>query len=68
MSDNRDWAAWIAGLVTNFHLPRSSLLALVTAFGGYHRIRDAYERAIVKRYQIYSYGDATLHFPDEGEP
>jgi S-adenosylmethionine:tRNA ribosyltransferase-isomerase len=47
-------------LITNFHLPRSTLLMLVTAFGGYRRIMDAYEYAVAKRYRFYSYGDAMV--------
>lgn len=47
-------------LVTNFHLPRSTLLALVQAFGGVAQVRRAYEIAIAERYRFYSYGDAML--------
>jgi S-adenosylmethionine:tRNA ribosyltransferase-isomerase len=47
-------------LVTNFHLPRSTLLALVYAFGGTARVRRAYEIAIAEEYRFYSYGDAML--------
>jgi S-adenosylmethionine:tRNA ribosyltransferase-isomerase len=47
-------------LVTNFHLPRSSLLALVCAFAGTDRAQAAYETAIKERYRFYSYGDAML--------
>ena len=47
-------------LLTNFHLPRSSLLALVFAFGGVQRMRAAYEHAIARKYRFYSYGDAML--------
>jgi S-adenosylmethionine:tRNA ribosyltransferase-isomerase len=47
-------------LVTNFHLPRSTLLMLVSAFGGYDRIRAAYRHAVVGRYRFYSYGDAMV--------
>jgi S-adenosylmethionine:tRNA ribosyltransferase-isomerase len=50
----------IRGLLTNFHLPRSSLLMLVAAFAGHDRIRDAYAAAIEARYRFYSYGDAML--------
>jgi S-adenosylmethionine:tRNA ribosyltransferase-isomerase len=50
----------IRGLLTNFHLPRSSLLMLVAAFAGLDRVRDAYAAAIDARYRFYSYGDATL--------
>ncbi|MBD3257120.1 tRNA preQ1(34) S-adenosylmethionine ribosyltransferase-isomerase QueA [candidate division GN15 bacterium] len=47
-------------LVTNFHLPRSSLLVLVSAFAGRERILAAYREAIERRYRFYSYGDAML--------
>lgn len=47
-------------LLTNFHLPRSTLLMLVSAFAGIERIRSAYAHAIERRYRFYSYGDATL--------
>ncbi|AIY40001.1 S-adenosylmethionine:tRNA ribosyltransferase-isomerase [Collimonas arenae] len=47
-------------LITNFHLPKSTLLMLVSAFAGYDRIRAAYAHAIVQRYRFFSYGDAML--------
>lgn len=47
-------------MVTNFHLPRSTLLALVAAFAGLERIMAAYQHAIRQRYRFYSYGDAML--------
>ncbi|HEV3408276.1 MAG TPA: S-adenosylmethionine:tRNA ribosyltransferase-isomerase [Gaiellaceae bacterium] len=47
-------------LVTNFHLPRSSLLALVMAFAGVDETRDLYRAAIAERYRFYSFGDAML--------
>ena len=47
-------------LVTNFHLPKSTLLMLVSAFGGFENIRRAYRHAIEERYRFYSYGDAML--------
>ncbi len=50
----------VDALITNFHLPQSSLLLLVSAFAGYDLIRKAYEEAIRKRYRFYSYGDAML--------
>lgn len=50
----------IAGLVTNFHVPRSSLLMLVSAFAGTERVREAYRIAVEQRYRFYSYGDAML--------
>jgi S-adenosylmethionine:tRNA ribosyltransferase-isomerase len=50
----------VDALLTNFHLPRSSLLILVAAFAGRDRIFDAYREAIAERYRFYSYGDAML--------
>ncbi|AEA59339.1 tRNA preQ1(34) S-adenosylmethionine ribosyltransferase-isomerase QueA [Burkholderia gladioli] len=47
-------------LVTNFHLPKSTLLMLVSAFAGVETIRDAYRHAIAERYRFFSYGDAML--------
>ncbi|MBW7857555.1 MAG: tRNA preQ1(34) S-adenosylmethionine ribosyltransferase-isomerase QueA [Leptonema sp. (in: Bacteria)] len=46
------------GLITNFHLPASSLFMLVCAFGGTHQVQAAYQSAIDKNYRFYSYGDA----------
>ena len=50
----------VRGLLTNFHLPRSSLLMLVSAFAGVEHARTAYRAAIAERYRFYSYGDAML--------
>jgi len=50
----------IDGLLTNFHLPRSTLFVLVKTFGGHRLIQTAYETAIAERYRFYSYGDAML--------
>jgi S-adenosylmethionine:tRNA ribosyltransferase-isomerase len=47
-------------LITNFHLPRSTLLMLVCAFGGYERVMEAYREAVKEGYRFYSYGDAML--------
>ena len=50
----------VAGLLTNFHLPRSSLLMLVCALAGTARTLAAYQEAVARQYRFYSYGDATL--------
>jgi S-adenosylmethionine:tRNA ribosyltransferase-isomerase len=50
----------IDGMVTNFHLPKSTLLMLVSAFAGVERIKIAYQEAISNHYRFYSYGDAML--------
>ena len=47
-------------LITNFHLPRSTLLMLVCAFGGYEPVMDAYREAVKEGYRFYSYGDAMV--------
>lgn len=52
-------------LVTNFHLPKSTLLMLVSAFAGYERIKAAYAHAISQRYRFFSYGDAMLLTKDD---
>jgi S-adenosylmethionine:tRNA ribosyltransferase-isomerase len=69
----RPWSGWtelfirppytfraVDALLTNFHLPRTTLLMLVRAFGGDELIRRAYEEAIRQEYRFYSYGDAML--------
>ncbi len=50
----------VDGLVTNFHLPRSTLLMLVAAFAGYERTMEAYGAAVQEGYRFYSYGDAMV--------
>ncbi len=50
----------VNGLITNFHLPRSSLLMLVAAFAGQERVMHAYREAVARGYRFYSYGDAML--------
>lgn len=45
-------------LITNFHLPGSTLMMLVCALGGYHRVMNAYQKVIQERYRFFSYGDA----------
>jgi S-adenosylmethionine:tRNA ribosyltransferase-isomerase len=52
----------VDGLLTNFHLPRSSLLMLVSAFAGRERVMQAYRHAIEAEYRFYSYGDAMLTY------
>jgi S-adenosylmethionine:tRNA ribosyltransferase-isomerase len=49
-------------LLTNFHLPRSTLFMLVSAFAGLETMQRAYAEAIRERYRFYSYGDACLLF------
>ena len=46
--------------MTNFHLPKSTLLMLVSAFAGFERIRALYAHAVAQRYRFFSYGDAML--------
>jgi S-adenosylmethionine:tRNA ribosyltransferase-isomerase len=50
----------VDAMVTNFHLPKSTLLALVAAFAGFENILAAYQHAVEQRYRFYSYGDAML--------
>ncbi len=47
-------------LITNFHLPKSTLMMLVSAFAGFERVRSFYDHAITERYRFFSYGDAML--------
>ena len=53
----------VDGLLTNFHLPRSTLLMLVCAFGGTQRLLAAYNEAVEHKYRFFSYGDAMLIWP-----
>jgi S-adenosylmethionine:tRNA ribosyltransferase-isomerase len=53
----------VEGMVTNFHLPRSTLLALVGAKMGIEFMHEAYRVAVAQRYRFYSYGDAMLILP-----
>lgn len=50
----------VDALLTNFHLPRSTLLAMVMSFGGTELVREAYRQAVERRYRFYSFGDAML--------
>jgi len=50
----------VKAIITNFHLPESSLLALVAAFAGVEPIQNAYQFAVKNKYRFYSYGDAML--------
>ena len=50
----------VDGLITNFHLPKSSLIMLVSAFAGYEHVMRAYRHAIEAEYRFFSYGDAML--------
>ena len=56
---------FIDGLMTNFHLPRSTLFMLVQAFSGQENMRKAYSHAIENGYRFYSYGDSSLLFPEK---
>ena len=50
----------IDGLITNFHLPESTLIMLVSAFAGYDNIMNEYKTAVAERYRFFSFGDAML--------
>ena len=54
-------------MITNFHLPRTTLFVLVCAFAGRERMLAAYRHAIEKRYRFFSYGDATWLEKNDGE-
>lgn len=56
-------------MITNFHLPESTLIMLVSAFAGYRNIMSAYQEAVEQRYRFFSYGDAmflTAQEPSRG--
>lgn len=57
----------VDAMITNFHLPESTLMMLVSAFAGRERILAAYRHAVDARYRFFSYGDAMLLFPSPGE-
>ena len=54
----------VDAMITNFHLPQSSLLMLVAAFAGTERILAAYRHAVQERYRFFSYGDSMFLLPD----
>ena len=56
----------VDALLTNFHLPQSSLLMLVSAFAGTERVLQAYRHAVLQGYRFFSYGDAMFVTPDGG--
>jgi S-adenosylmethionine:tRNA ribosyltransferase-isomerase len=58
----------VDALMTNFHLPKSTLMMLVSAFSGLDTMRAAYAHAIASGYRFYSYGDASLLFPAKDPP
>jgi len=58
----------VDALLTNFHLPRSTLLCLVSALAGRENVLAAYRQAVAERYRFFSYGDAMLIAPDAGPP
>ena len=57
----------VDAMITNFHLPESTLLMMVSAFAGFERIREAYAHAIAEKYRFFSYGDAMLLWPNCNE-
>jgi S-adenosylmethionine:tRNA ribosyltransferase-isomerase len=57
----------VDSLLTNFHLPRSTLFMLAAAFSGLNTMQAAYAHAIAENYRFYSYGDACLLFPASAE-
>jgi len=57
----------VDAMITNFHLPQSSLLMLVAAFAGKERLLDAYQHAVREKYRFFSYGDAMFLTPEDQE-
>jgi S-adenosylmethionine:tRNA ribosyltransferase-isomerase len=57
----------VDALLTNFHLPKSTLLMLVSAFAGTRRMRAAYGHAVAREYRFFSYGDGSLLFRCEDD-
>ncbi|MCG8053767.1 MAG: S-adenosylmethionine:tRNA ribosyltransferase-isomerase, partial [Candidatus Thiodiazotropha endolucinida] len=55
----------VDAMITNFHLPQSTLMMLVSAFAGYERLMGAYRHAVEQRYRFFSYGDAMFLTPGE---
>jgi S-adenosylmethionine:tRNA ribosyltransferase-isomerase len=56
----------VDAMITNFHLPESTLLMLVSAFCSQKMLLDAYQLAIANKYRFYSYGDAMFVYRDQG--
>ena len=56
----------VDAIITNFHLPQSSLLMLVAAFAGRERVLEAYEHAVSRQYRFFSYGDSMFITPGVG--
>ena len=56
------------GLMTNFHLPKSTLMMLVSALMGVQQVKDIYAHAIVEKYRFFSYGDSSLLLPEAQKP
>jgi S-adenosylmethionine:tRNA ribosyltransferase-isomerase len=55
----------VDGLLTNFHLPESTLIMLVSAFAGQQQVMDAYSTAVAQQYRFFSYGDAMFVTPSQ---
>ena len=60
-----DTASSVDVMITNFHLPQSSLLMLVAAFAGKDRVLGAYRHAVREKYRFFSYGDSMFLTPDD---